>query len=85
MRIHVKSGNRTVRIVIPTCLVFSRMTAWLGARYGLRYAGDAVRDLTPEQLNALFAEFRRIKRKHGKWDLVDVESADGTATVKVTL
>ena len=77
MKVLVKSGNRTIRIAIPTCMVFSRLTARLGARFGLRCAGDEARDFTPGQMDALFAEFRRIKKRYGRWELVDMESSDG--------
>ena len=43
-----------------------------------------MKDISPEALTALFAEFRRIKKKHGSWELVDIESADG-GLVKVIL
>lgn len=73
-----------MRFGIPTCFVFSRAVAWLGVRYGLRYAGDSMKNLTPNQLESLFAEFRRIKKKHGRWELVNVESSNGDL-VKIVL
>ena len=84
MKIHIKSENQNLRFRIPTGLIFSPLVARLGCRYGLQYAGDAMKDISPEALIALFAEFRRIKKKHGSWELVDIESADG-GLVKVTL
>ena len=84
MKIHIKSGSQNLRIRIPTGLVFSPLGARFICRYGLQYAGDAMKDLSPEALSALFAEFRRIKRKHGSWELVDIESSDGEL-VKVVL
>jgi len=84
MKILIKSGSQNLRIRIPTGLVFSPIVARLGCRYGLQYAGDAMKDISPEALAALFAEFRRIKKKHGSWDLVDIVCTDGSL-VKVTL
>ena len=84
MKILIKSGSQNLRIRIPTGLAFSPVVAWLGCRYGLQYAGDAMKDISPESLSALFAEFRRIKKKHGSWELVDVESSSGES-VKVIL
>lgn len=84
MKIHIKSKEQNLRIRIPTGLVFSPLGARFICRYGLQYAGDAMKDISPEALTALFAEFRRIKKKHGSWDLVDIESTDGEL-VKVTL
>lgn len=84
MKILIKSGSRNLRIRIPTGLAFSPVVAWLGCRYGIQYAGDAMKDISPESLSALFAEFRRIKKKHSTWELVEIESSDGSL-VKVTL
>ena len=84
MKIHIRSGEQNLRIRIPTNLVFSPIVARLGCRYGLRYAGDAMKDLSPEAIGALFAEFRRIKKKYGTWELVYVESSEGDL-VKVIL
>lgn len=84
MRIHVKSGDQNIRMVFPTGLIFSKAVAWLGVRYGLRYAGDSMKNLTAEQIDLLFAEFRRIKKKYGRWELVDVESSNGDL-VKIIL
>lgn len=84
MRIHVKSGDQNIRMVFPTGLIFSKAVAWLGVRYGLRYAGDSMKNLTAEQIDLLFAEFRRIKKKYGRWELVDMESSNGDL-VKIIL
>ena len=84
MKILIKSGAQNLRIRIPTCFAFSPLVARLGCHYGLRYAGDAMKDISPEALDSLFAEFRRIKRKHGSWELVNIESCNGDL-VKVIL
>ena len=47
-----------------------------------KYAPE--RGISAKQIDALFAEFRRIKRRYGRWELVDVESADGQI-VKIIL
>ena len=77
MKIHIRSGGRKLRLYLPTCLVFSKTFVRLGCKYGLQYAGDAVKDISPEAVEALFAEFRRIRQKHGHWELVNIESGDG--------
>ena len=84
MKIRIKSKEQNLRISIPTGLVFSPLGARFICRYGLQYAGDAMKDISPEALTALFAEFRRIKKEHGSWELVHVESSDGEL-VKVVL
>ena len=77
MKIHIRSDHHNLRLYLPTGLIFSKTVAKLGSRFGLRYAGDAAKNISPEALDALFAEFRRIKQKHGSWELVSVEDASG--------
>ncbi len=77
MRIKVKSEDTNVNLVLPTNLIFGRGIVWLANHFGRKYAGDAMKDIPPEALKKLFAEFRRIKRIHGRWELVEVRSADG--------
>lgn len=84
MRIKVKSEDTNIKLILPTNLIFGRGMVWLANRFGRKYAGNALRDIPPEALDVLFAEFRRIKRKYGRWTLVEVHSADG-AEVEITL
>lgn len=84
MKIHIQSGKQKLRFYLPTALIFSKAVARLGCKYGLRYAGDAMKDISPEALEALFTQFRHIKKKHGSWELVHVEGADGQI-VKIIL
>ena len=84
MRIQVKEDGRNINISIPTCLIFNKGTAWIARRFGRHYAGDAMKGIPPEAIDALFAEIRRIKKKYGSWELVEAESSDGEL-VKVTL
>ena len=84
MRITVKSEDTNVNLVLPTNLIFGRGTVWLANHFGRKYAGDAMKDIPPEALKRLFAEFRRIKKTHGRWELVEVRSADGDE-VHITL
>lgn len=77
MRIQIKGSDRDMNLRLPTTLIFSRVTVWLANHVGRRYAGDAMKDIPPEALDALFAEIRRIKKEHNSWELVHVESSDG--------
>lgn len=77
MKIQVKGNGYDINLLLPTALIFGKGTVWLANHFGRKYAGDAMKDIPPEALEALFAEFRSIKRKYGSWDLVEVESATG--------
>ena len=79
MRIKIKDEDTDINLLLPTNLIFSKGTVWLANHFGRKYAGDALKDIPPEALDRLFAEFRRIKRKHKHWVLVEVESSDGDA------
>ena len=78
MKIHIKSEGHNLRFWLPTRLVFSKAVARLGGKYGEKYAGEAMKNIPPEAIEILFAEFRHIKQKHKSWELVEVESADGS-------
>lgn len=84
MKIQVKGGGHNIKLLFPTGLVFGKGTVWLANHFGRRYAEDVMKDIPPEALDVLFAEFRRIKKTHGSWELVDVESSSGER-VKVIL
>lgn len=77
MKIQVQSQDTNINLILPTALVFSRGSAWLANHVGRKYAGSAMDQIPPEVLKQLFAEFRRIKRKHGSWKLVEVDSSVG--------
>ena len=77
MKIRVKSAERNIHLYLPTNLIFGKGTVWLVNRFGRKYAENAMKDIPPEVLDRLFAEFRRIKRNHRRWELVEVQSSDG--------
>lgn len=77
MKIYIKSEHHNLRLYLPTGLIFSKTIARLGWRFGLQYAEGVLKGISPEAMETLFAEFRRIKRKHGSWELANVEGADG--------
>lgn len=84
MKIQIEGGGRDFSIVLPDGLMFNRATLWLANSVGRKYAPEAMAGISPEAMEALFAELKRIKKKHGSWELVEVRSADGEC-VKITL
>lgn len=83
MKIHIKSEGKKLSLWLPTNLIFSRGVAWLGQHYGMKYAGSAMKNIPPEAIDVLFAEFRRIKRIHGSWELVNLESSSGERVIVI--
>ena len=77
MKIRIKSSEVNMNLVLPTRLLFGKTVVKLANTIGRRYAAAALEGISPEALELLCAELRRIKKKHGSWDLVDVQSADG--------
>ena len=83
MRILVQGNGHNIRIALPTSLVFNRHIL----RFALgktRVGGVKLNGLSRQHADALSAEIRRIKKDHGSWTLVEVQSADGER-VTVTL
>ena len=77
MKVYVKNGDRNIRILLPTVLLFNPVTAVIAFHSMRKYTPERLHDLSLDQLNALFTEFRRIKEKHSRWELVNVEGSDG--------
>lgn len=77
MKIQIKTQARSLTLRLPTGLICSRGTAWLVSHVNSKHPTDALAAVPPQALPALFAELRRVKKKYGHWDLVEVESADG--------
>lgn len=99
MKIQVMAEGHNILIPIPTGMIFSKPSVWLYlklarkastrvSRYvpeDVEVSVDAVLEKLPDEaVYALCAEIMRIKRKYGKWDLVEVKSSSGEE-VKITL
>lgn len=77
MRVRICTNQHNLTLLFPTALVFSRATVWLANTVGRNYASDALDHIPPEAMEELFAEFRRIKKRYGRWELVEICSAGG--------
>ena len=82
MKIIVTTPEQDIRIGLPTGLIFSRGSAALAQHMAKKYSPEM--NLPDGALPALCEELRRIKKKYGTWELVEVESASGEH-VKITL
>lgn len=92
MKIQVKGDGHDIVIPVPTGLIFNRISVSLWLKTIRKYTKDSARYLpehteekadlffskiSDEAAYALCAEIMRVKRKHGSWNLVEVESSDG--------
>lgn len=99
MKIQINAGDRKHCIRIPTGMILSKASVWLYIKIGKislsraeRYMPEDIDvsvgslfDKFPEEATyAICDELRRIKKIRGNWELVNVESGDGTS-VKITL
>ena len=97
MRIIVKGDGHNINIPIPTRMIFSKATVWMWLKFARKamhsaekyipenaeYKAESLLESIPDKaVYALCDELLRIKRKHGSWDLVEVESSDGD-TVRI--
>lgn len=78
MKIQIKDADHNFHLTLPTKLIFSKFVL----RMVLKHSG--VKGLSPEGTDRLIAELKRIKKRHGAWELVQVQSADGE-NVTITL
>lgn len=83
MKIQIREAERNFYLNLPTNLIFSRLVLRLALKHS-SINSRKIDGLTAEAADALSAEIRRIKKRHGTWELVEVRSADGE-TVKITL
>lgn len=96
MKIKINTGGRKFRIGIPNGIIFSKPSVWLYMKllrksmsYAEKYMPDDVDvsvssllgNIPEEAAYALCDGLRRIKRKHGTWQLVNVESSDGSSVI----
>lgn len=99
MKIRIRNEDHSFSVAIPTGLIFSKPSVWLYLKLAGKYSSrmeqyipeDAEKQvdnfltkLPEEEVYALCNEIRRIKKKHGSWELVKVCSVDGTQ-VSITL
>lgn len=75
MRISVHGNGQNITLSLPTNLIFSKLVLKLVLKNN-RHASK-LEHLPPHAMDALVGELRRIKKKYGSWELVEVDSANG--------
>ena len=85
MHIRIKSNdNKNINLLLPTSLVLSDLTAVIAAKAINKKAETKECQISSKDLCRLMAEMRKIKKKYGHFELVDIQSADGDI-VKIVL
>ena len=85
MRIRIKSKDeKNINLVLPTSLVLSDLTALIAANAINKKAETKECKISSRDLCKLMAAMRKIKKKYGRFELVDIQSADGDI-VKIVL
>jgi hypothetical protein len=85
MRILVESHDeKTINLIFPTVMIFNRLTAAIGSSAIRQHLGTDLSEFKSADINRLFREIRRVKRKYPHLELVSVDSADGDK-VRITL
>ena len=75
MVIRIKSEGKRIFLPIPIMWAFSR----IGLHFLKKTDKDGSFDgLKPKHLRSIRKTIRRMKRKYKKWNLVEVDYADGT-------
>lgn len=76
MKIEVRGEGHHIKIPIPGWLLYSRLGIRLSLRSfrsGMSFLGD----ISDKDVEHLLREIGRYRKKHGSWELVHVETADG--------
>ena len=84
MKIIVKTPEHNITLGLPTVLIFSKGSAFLAEKLGRKYAPESMVDIPPDAIPILCAELRKIKKKYGTYELLELETANGQY-VKITL
>lgn len=81
MKIHIQTDGHNMKILLPTNWVFSKTGASIAAFVMKKHAPEEMAGISPEAIRAFCAEIRRIKRRHGRWDLVEISGSGGEKVI----
>lgn len=78
MKIQIEENKHKFSITLPTNICLSKPVVKISMCLNKKT------DISAEAMYAICEELRRIKKKHGSWELVDFQSADGEK-INITL
>lgn len=75
MKIVLGSSNgKTIKLMFPTRFLFNSITATIGTKIICKYVQ---KDVSSHDLRRFAREVNRMKKKHPRMNIVDIESVDG--------
>lgn len=88
MKVAVCTEGRRITVWIPNCMLtshhFLAFFYWITKKTSGKYSPQPMPDLSAAQLKPLCRELRRIRKSHGAYELVEVQSGKGQQ-VKIVL
>lgn len=82
MKIEVHaSGGPNMTIPMPNSMLFSPTLLNWGLKFIRRQSHRTMPEIPPETVKQACAAIKNYTKKVGSWELVHVESADGTAVI----
>jgi hypothetical protein len=81
MKITVKTDNRRIAVWIPNFLLnshhFLAFGYWFTKKTSGRYSPQPMPNLSATQLKPLCRELKRIKKRYGSYELIEVHQSEG--------
>ena len=83
MKIYIKENNKLpISFTIPNSLLFCKFTKRI-ISYSIKTNATQVPDIDYKQIDILMDSIKNYIKEYGSFDLVDIESNDGT-TIKIS-
>ena len=78
MRINVESEGKKIRLALPSGLIYGIAFSGVGLKYLKRYGeNEAFANVTKQDIKNIRKTIKRMRKIHKKWNIVEVDSADG--------
>jgi len=75
MKVVIKSEKTRIFILLPTALFLNRLTATIATKI-IKSKQPSI-DISAKDIMELINSIKKYKRKHKRWELVNISSADG--------
>lgn len=75
MKIEIRDSEGQKTLHLPTGMLMNKTVLGLVCRN--RSIQSRLRDLPPEAVEAIVAELNEVRKKHGSWELLEVDTPKG--------